>query len=123
MQDYYFRVKTTDRDEMRRLLRELNIIRVRDGEIVPFREGDAWLDIGRLDNWQNPGAFLRDPVSNEPYWHYNLRTTINVRGRIRNAVLEGNPDAIALDSQKGRWFSRVTNDESDTPEMPKVVWL
>ena len=123
MEDYYFRVKTSDRAEMRRLLNVLNVIKVRDGEIVPHREGDSWIEIGRIDNWQNPNQFVKDPVSGQAYWHYNLRTDINVRKRVKDAVLAGNADAIALDSEKGRWFSRVENSEGSTPAMPKVAWL
>jgi hypothetical protein len=123
MEDYYFRVKASDRVEMRRLLNALNVIKIRDGEIVPHRDGDSWVDIGRLDNWQNPNQFVKDPVSGEVYWHYNLRTAINVRRRIKDAVAEGNADAIALNSEKGRWYARVTNDDNDKPLMQKVVWL
>lgn len=123
MEDYFFRVKASDRAEMRRLLRALNVINVLNGEIVPQREGDCWFEIGRIADWTDESKWVKDPVSGEAYWHYNLRTSINVRRRIRDAVAEGNVDAIALNNEKGRWYARVTDDESDTPVMAKVVWL
>lgn len=121
MSDYYFRVKASDRAEMRRVLRAINVIRVVDGEIVPRRDGDAWQELGRIEDWQDPGRWARDPVSGEAYWHYNLRTDIKLRARIRALVEAGDPDALILDSAKGRWFSKA--DEDTMPDFPKVVWL
>lgn len=121
MSDYYFRVKASDRTEMRRVLRAINVIRVVDAEVVPRRAGDAWQEIGRIEDWQNPGVWVKEPVSGEPYWHYNLRTDINIRARIRNLVDAGDPDAIILDAEKGRWFSKA--DEDTMPDFPKIVWL
>jgi len=123
MNDYFFRVKASDRAEMRRVLRAINVMRLVDGELVPKREGDAWYEIGRLEDWQNPGQWLKEPVSSEAYWHYNLRSEINVRKRIKDLVAAGDPDALILDSAKGRWYSRVVGDEDTSPDNPKAVWL
>jgi hypothetical protein len=121
--DYFFRVKASDRTEMRRVLRAINVLRLIEGELVPHREGDAWVEIGRLPDWQNPTQWLTEPVSGEAYWHYNLRTEIRVRRRIRELVASGDPDAIILDSAKGRWYARVVDDEDATPDIIKNQWL
>jgi hypothetical protein len=122
--DYYIRVKASDRDEMRRVLRAINVMRLQNGELVPKHEGDAWYEVGRICDWQNPVDWLREPVSGEAYWHYNLRTDINVRKRVKDLVALGDPDAIILDSEKGRWFSKLNGDgDDDTPSMPRNVWL
>lgn len=124
MSDYYFRVKASDRAELRRVLRAINVIRVVNGEIVPRRDGDAWLEVGRIEDWQNPGQWVKEPISGEVYWHYNLRTDIALRARIRNLVDSGDPDAILLDSEKGRWFFRADGDNDKTaPNFIKLVWL
>jgi hypothetical protein len=121
MSDYYIRVKASDRAEMRRVLRAINVIRVIDGEIQPRRDGDAWQEVGRIENWQAPGQWVKEPVSGEAYWHYNLRTGIRLKARIRELTDAGDPDALILDSAKGRWFSKA--DEDVGPDFPKQVWL
>lgn len=124
MSDYYFRVKASDRAELRRVLRAINVIRVVDGEIVPRRDADVWAEVGRIEDWQNPGVWLKEPVSGEAYWHYNLRTDINLKARIRNLVDSGDPDAVILDSAKGRWFFRDDGDSADAaPMFTKHVFL
>ncbi len=127
MNDYYFRVKASDRGEMRRVLRAINVLKLEDGESVPKRDGDAWYEVGRIIDWQSPNpnnpVWVKEPISGEAYWHYNLRTDINVRARVRQLVLDGDPDAVILDSAKGRWFSVVVSDEDASPARPKVVWL
>jgi len=121
MSDYYIRVKASDRGEMRRVLRTINVIRVIDGEIVPRRDGDGWDEVGRIEDWQNPGTWVKEPISGEAYWHYNLRTDINLKARIRNLTDQGDPDALILDSARGRWFSR--GDEDLAPGIIKQLWL
>lgn len=123
MTDFYFRVKASDRGEMRRVLRSINVMQIVDSEFVPKRDGDAWDEIGRIEDWQNPGQWLKEPISGEAYWHYNLRTEINVRKRIKDLVASGDPDALILDSAKGRWYAKVTADSDATPDILKRVWL
>lgn len=124
MEDYFFRVKASDRPEMRRVLRAINVLdRDADGNDVPHRQEDSWVEVGRIPNWQNPNQFVKDPVSGEAYWHYNLRTDINVRRRIKDLVASGNPDALILNSAKGRWWSRVDNDDMSSPLVLKSNWL
>ena len=125
-EDYFFRVKASDRGEMRRVLRAINVMQ-NNPEVgqpdIPKREGDSWVEIGRIVDWTDPNKFVKDPVSNEAYWHYNLRTEINVRRRIKDLVAFGDPDALILDANKGRWWARVTNDDMDSPAIQKSVWL
>jgi len=121
--DYFFRVKASDRAEMRRVLRAINVLKLVEGELVPHREGDSWVEVGRLPDWQNPIDWLKEPISGEAYWHYNLRTTIRVRRRIQELVAAGDPDAIILDSAKGRWYAKVQDNEDATPEYVKNPWL
>ena len=124
MNDYYFRVKASDRAELRRVLRAINVLRLVDGELVTRREGDSWVEVGRIPDWRNPDFWLKEPLSGEAYWHYNLRTDINVRRRIRDLVATGDIDALVLDTARGRWYSKVdSNDTEASPDFPKAVWL
>lgn len=127
MNDYFFRVKASDRAEMRRVLRAINVMEIRDGEFVPKRDGDSWDEVGRIADWLSPNpenpSWVKEPISGEAYWHYNLRTEINVRKRVKDLVEAGDPDALILDSGKGRWFSKVVADEDVGPDWPKRVWL
>lgn len=123
MSDFFFRVKASDRGELRRVLRAINVLKLVDGEILPRRDGDAWVEVGRIEDWENPGTWVKEPISGEAYWHYNLRTEINVRKRVADLVLAGDLDAIILDSAKGRWFSKVTAGVDDSPTFQKQVFL
>lgn len=123
-ENYFFRVKASDRGELRRVLRAINVLdRDGDGNNIPNRLGDCWVEVGRLPDWTDPSKFIKDPDSGESYWHYNLRTTINVKKRIKDLVAEGDPDALILDSAKGRWWAKVSGDDMNTPTILKSVWL
>lgn len=132
--DYHFRVKASDRGELRRVLRAINVMQNNPeaGQPdIPKRSGDAWYEVGRIADWQDPTKWARDPVSGEAFWHYNLRTSINVRRRIKQLVASGDPDALILDSARGRFFSKVQpgdidgvpSEEDTAPDYPKCVWL
>ena len=121
--DYYFRVKASDRVELRRVLRAINVLKLVDGEITPRRDEDAWIEVGRIADWLSPNVWVKEPISGEAYWHYNLRTSINVRKRIRDLVASGDPDAVILDSARGRWFSKVVGSDDATPDFVKQVFL
>ena len=125
-EDYFFRVKASDRGEMRRVLRSINVMQnnPEPGEPdIPKRDGDSWVEVGRIPNWQNPNQWLKEPVSGEAYWHYNMRTEVNIKKRIKDLVASGDPDALILDAEPGRWWSKVTNGDMQPPVIMKSVWL
>lgn len=133
MRDYHLRCERDNRQEMRRLLKKLDIIDVdADGNITVLG-GGAWDEIGTVVDWrtadqEGAGPVLQGP-GGKPYWHYNLRTPVNIRKRIRNRA--GDPDVDLLATELGRWFSKrgVTEGEDGDPDdlllavQPRRVFL
>jgi hypothetical protein len=130
MADYAIRCERDDRNEMRRLLKKLDVIDViQPGDVVVV-PGGAWDEIGTIPDWrtanaQGQGPVLRGP-GGLPYWHYNLRTPINLRKRIRNRA--GDPDIDLLATQLGKFFAKIVNTNNDPEDLtpatqPRRIYL
>lgn len=122
MRNYHLRCERDDRQEMRRLLRKLDIIDVDVEGNIAVIGGGAWDEIGTIVNWSTAvdgeGPVLRG-LNNQPYWHFNLRTSVNIRKRIRNRA--GDPDIDLLATRLGKFFARRGATEGEDGDVDDLV--
>jgi hypothetical protein len=118
--DYYLRVKASDRVPLRNALIALDVMEVVDGNLIV--KGPGGYDvIGPLRNMDDTDWVK---VGGEIAHHYNLRLPYDLRQRIIDLAAEGNTTAQTIIANRARFYARIGGGGIDeAPEFAKRVWL